>query len=122
MPKIGQNLFPKRYAENGIQVCEVFYIWGIDFMGPFPVSLGNKYILVVVDYVSKWEEVQALPTNDARVVVKFLKRLLSRFDVPKALISDWGTCFANEKLGKILQKYGVRHRVATPYHPQLIRD
>ncbi|GJR48194.1 reverse transcriptase domain-containing protein [Tanacetum coccineum] len=54
--------------QNAIQVCEIFDVWGIDFMGPFPSSRGNKYILVDVDYLSKWVEVKALPTNDARVV------------------------------------------------------
>jgi hypothetical protein len=58
--------------QNAIQVCEIFDVWGIDFMGPFPSSRGNKYILVAVDYLSKWVEAKALPTNDARVVVKFL--------------------------------------------------
>nr|GFB88761.1 reverse transcriptase domain-containing protein [Tanacetum cinerariifolium] len=56
-----------------IQVCEIFDVWGIDFMGPFPSSRGNMYILVAVDYLSKWVEAKALPTNDAHVVVKFLK-------------------------------------------------
>ncbi|KAK1406558.1 hypothetical protein QVD17_41984 [Tagetes erecta] len=104
--------------QTSIQVCEVFDIWGIDFMGPFPSSRGNKYILVAVDYVSKWVEAQALPTNDARVVVKFLKRLFARFGVPKALISDRGTHFCNAQMEKVLQRYGVTHRLATPYHPQ----
>ncbi|GJR04297.1 reverse transcriptase domain-containing protein [Tanacetum coccineum] len=63
--------------QNVIQVCEIFDLWGIDFMGPFPSSRGNKYILVAVDYLSKWVEAKALPTNDARVVVKFLKSLFS---------------------------------------------
>ncbi|GKF79285.1 reverse transcriptase domain-containing protein, partial [Tanacetum coccineum] len=53
--------------QNAIQDCEIFDIWGIDFMGPFPSSRGNKYILVAVDYLSKWVEVKALPTNDAQV-------------------------------------------------------
>ncbi|GJT59716.1 reverse transcriptase domain-containing protein [Tanacetum coccineum] len=73
---------------NNIQVCEIFDIWGIDFMGPFPKSYKFEYILVDVNYVSKWAEAQALPTNDARVVVAFLKKLFCRFRMPKALISD----------------------------------
>ncbi|GJZ32939.1 reverse transcriptase domain-containing protein [Tanacetum coccineum] len=64
--------------QNAIQVCEIFDVWGIDFMGPFPSSRGNKYILVAVDYLSKWVEAKALPTNDARLLVsKFLKSLYS---------------------------------------------
>ncbi|GKE64328.1 reverse transcriptase domain-containing protein, partial [Tanacetum coccineum] len=51
--------------QNAIQVCEIFGVWGIDFMGPFPSSQGNKYILVAFDYLSKWVEAKALPTNDA---------------------------------------------------------
>nr|GEX52014.1 reverse transcriptase domain-containing protein [Tanacetum cinerariifolium] len=66
-------------SQNAIQVCEIFDVWGIDFMGPFPSSKGNKYILVAVNYLSKWVEAKTLPTNDARVVVKFLKSLFSRF-------------------------------------------
>ncbi|XP_052624775.1 uncharacterized protein LOC128132298 [Lactuca sativa] len=75
-------------------------------------------ILVAVDYVSKWAEAQALPTNDGRVVVRFLKKLFSRFGVPKALISDRGTHFANDQLEKVLRKYGVTHKFSTSYHPQ----
>nr|GFB67194.1 hypothetical protein [Tanacetum cinerariifolium] len=75
---------------NFIQICEIFDVWGIDFMGPFPSSKRNKYILVDVDYLSKWVEAMALPTNDARVVVKLLKSLFSRFGTPKAIISDHG--------------------------------
>nr|GFA17933.1 reverse transcriptase domain-containing protein [Tanacetum cinerariifolium] len=76
--------------QNSIQICEIFDVWGIDFMGPFPSSKGNKYILVAIDYLSKWVEAKALTTNDARVVVKFLKSLFSRFRTPKASISDRG--------------------------------
>ncbi|GJU43249.1 reverse transcriptase domain-containing protein [Tanacetum coccineum] len=104
---------------TNILVSKVFDIWGIDFMGPFPSLRNNKYILVAVDYVSKWVEAKALPTNDARVVVKFLRKLFSRFGVPKALISDRGTHFCNSLLKKTLKKYEVTHRLATPYHPQI---
>ncbi|GJU64902.1 reverse transcriptase domain-containing protein [Tanacetum coccineum] len=51
--------------QNAIQVCEIFDVWGIDFMQPCPSSRGNKYILVAVDYLSKWVEAKAIPTNDA---------------------------------------------------------
>ncbi|KAD4178892.1 hypothetical protein E3N88_27483 [Mikania micrantha] len=104
--------------QNPIQVLEVFDVWGIDFVGPFPLSKGNRYILVAIDYVSKWVEAQALPTNDARVVLKFVKKLFSRFGTPRALISDRGTHFCNKMLEKALQCYGVTHRLATAYHPQ----
>nr|GFA64529.1 hypothetical protein [Tanacetum cinerariifolium] len=91
---------------------------GIDFMGPFPSSKGNKFILFVVDYLSKWVEAKALPTNDARVVVKFLKSLFSRFGTPKAIISDRGTYFCNYQFARIMSKYEITHRLSTAYHPQ----
>ncbi|GKA61556.1 reverse transcriptase domain-containing protein [Tanacetum coccineum] len=87
-------------------------------MGPFSSSHGNKYILVAVDYLSKWVEAKALPTNDARVVVKFLKSLFARFGTPRAIISDRGTHFCNDQFAKVMSKYGVTHRLATAYHPQ----
>nr|GEU89609.1 hypothetical protein [Tanacetum cinerariifolium] len=104
--------------QKAIQVCEIFDVWGIDFMGPFPSSRGNKYILVAVDYLSKWVEAKALPTNDARVIVKFLKSLFSRFGTPRAIISDSGSHFCNDQFARVMTKYGVTHRLATAYHPQ----
>ncbi|GJU91516.1 reverse transcriptase domain-containing protein [Tanacetum coccineum] len=83
-----------------------------------PQSRGNKYILVAVDYVSKWVAAQALPTNDVCVVVKFLRQLFNRFGVPKALISDRKTHFCNSQLEKALQRYGVTHKLSTAYHLQ----
>nr|GEY97514.1 reverse transcriptase domain-containing protein [Tanacetum cinerariifolium] len=104
--------------QNSIQVCEIFDVWGINFMGPFLSSRGNKYILVAVDYLSKWVQAKALPTNDARVVCKFLKSLFARFGTPRAIISDCGTHFCNDQFEKFMLKYGVTHRLATAYHPQ----
>ncbi|GJS87641.1 reverse transcriptase domain-containing protein [Tanacetum coccineum] len=103
---------------NNIQVCEIFDIWGIDFMRPFPKSYKFEYILVAVDYISKWAEAQALPTNDARVVVTFLKKLLCRFGMPKALIIDRSTQFCNKIMERTMKIYGVNHRFSTSYHPQ----
>nr|GFA05670.1 reverse transcriptase domain-containing protein [Tanacetum cinerariifolium] len=95
-----------------------FDVLGIDFMGPFPSSKGNKYILVAVDYLSKWVEAKALHTNDARVVVKILKSYISRFGTPKAIISDRGSHFCNDQFSRVMSKYGVTHRLSTAYHPQ----
>ncbi|KAJ9556630.1 hypothetical protein OSB04_011244 [Centaurea solstitialis] len=98
---------------------ELFDVWGIDFMGPFPNSGRNEYILVAVDYVSKWVEAIATPTNDSKVVINFLrKNIFARFGVPRALISDGGSHFCNRYLEAVLRKYSVKHKVTTPYHPQ----
>ncbi|GJW33100.1 reverse transcriptase domain-containing protein [Tanacetum coccineum] len=91
---------------------------GIDFMGPFPKSYKFEYILVAVDYISKWIEAQALPTNDTQVVITFLKKLFCHFRMPKALISDRGTHFCKKIMEKTMKRYGVNHRFSTSYHPQ----
>ncbi|RDY13983.1 gag-pol, partial [Mucuna pruriens] len=100
--------------QHPILFCE-----GIDFMGPFLVSNGYSYILLAVDYVSRWVEAIATRTNNAKVVVDFLKsNIFYRFGVPKALISDQGSHFCNRAMASLLQIYGVTHRIATIYHPQ----
>ncbi|GJW31358.1 reverse transcriptase domain-containing protein [Tanacetum coccineum] len=114
----GKILQKDKMPQNAIQVCEIFDVWGIDFIGSFPSSRGNKYILVAIDYLSKWVEAKALPTNDARVVIKFLKSLFARFGTPRAIISDRGTHFCNDQFTKVMLKYGVTHRLFTAYHPQ----
>ncbi|GJZ16149.1 reverse transcriptase domain-containing protein [Tanacetum coccineum] len=103
--------------QNSIQVYKIFDVCGIDFKGPFPYSHGNKYILIAVDYLSKWVEAKELPTNDAKVVVKFLKSLFARFKTPRAIISDSATYFCNDQFAKVMSKYGATHHLATAYHP-----
>ncbi|RDY06133.1 pol, partial [Mucuna pruriens] len=95
-----------RYPQQPILFCEVFDVWGIDFMGPFLVSNGYSYILLVVDYVSRWVEAIVTKTNDAKVVVDFLK-----FGLPKVLISDQVVTSAT----KPCPLYST---IATAYHPQ----
>nr|GEX06841.1 reverse transcriptase domain-containing protein [Tanacetum cinerariifolium] len=116
--------WPMNYhdAHDMVKSCDLCQRQGIDFMGPFPSFRGNKYILVAVDYLSKWVEAKALPTNDARVVVKILKSLFARFGTPCAIISDHGTHFCNERFEKVMLKYGVTHRLSTAYHPQTSRQ
>ena len=108
---------------NPILVVDLFDVWGIDFMGPFPTSFGYSYILVGVDYASKWVDAIPCKTNDHRVVLKFLKEnVFSLFRVPKAIISGGGTHFWNKPFATLLAKYGMKHKVATPYHPQTSRQ
>ena len=96
---------------------ELFDVWGIDFMGPFPNSFGNQYILVDVDYVSKWVEAIPSRTNDNKDVIKFLKEnIFSRFGTPRAIISDNGTHFYNREA--LMRKYVIIHKLSSPYHPQ----
>ncbi|GJY25778.1 reverse transcriptase domain-containing protein [Tanacetum coccineum] len=112
----GANYTAKKVFDSGFY-WPTIYKDAYEFMGPFPSSRGNKYILVAVDYLSKWVKAKALPTNDARVVVKFLKSLFARFGTPRAIISDRGT-ISVFKFAKVMSKYGVTHRLATAYHPQ----
>ena len=88
-------------------------------MGPFPISFGNTYILLAVDYVSKWVGATACPKNDANTVVRFLQRnILSRFGTPRTIISDGGSHFANKVFDKIMGRYGIKHIMSLSYHPQ----
>ncbi|KAM2922793.1 hypothetical protein COP2_039112 [Malus domestica] len=94
-------------------------LMGIDFMGPFPSSHGFLYILLAVDYVSKWEEAKVTRTNDSKVVADFVKtNIFARFGMPRVPISDGGSHFCNRTIEALLRKYNVTHKVSTPYHPQ----
>ncbi|CAL2230197.1 unnamed protein product [Prunus armeniaca] len=98
---------------------EIFDVWGIDFRGPFPSSHSFNYILLAVDYVSKWVEAKATRTNDSKVVADFIKtNIFARFGMPRVLISDGGSHFCNRTIEALLKKYNVTHKVSTPYHPQ----
>ena len=108
-----------RMALQPVIEVEIFDLWGIDFMGPFPISNGYEYILMAVDYVSKWVEAIPTRTNDHKIVLKFIEQnIFSSFGCPRAIISDGGTHFKNFHFRSLLKKYGVHHRVTTPYHPQ----
>nr|GEZ11427.1 reverse transcriptase domain-containing protein [Tanacetum cinerariifolium] len=86
--------------------------------GHYGANYTAKKVFDSVDYLSNWVEAKALPTNDARVVIKFLKSLFSWFRTPKAIISNRGTHFCNDQFARVMSKYGVTHRLSTAYHPQ----
>ena len=95
-------------------------MWGIDFMGPFTPSYGNLYILVVVDYVRIRVEAVALPSNDLRVVIKFIKKhIFTRFGTPRSIISNEGKCFIYNLYKTLLAKYDIRHKVVAAYQSQM---
>ncbi|XP_015955926.2 uncharacterized protein LOC107480310 [Arachis duranensis] len=99
--------------------CEIFDVWGIDFMGPFPNSSGYLYILLAVIYVSKW--VEAIPTrlDDTNTVISFIRNnIVCCYGSPRAIVSDQGSYFCNRKVEALLKRYGVVHKVATAYHSQ----
>jgi len=107
-----------RMPLNFILEVEIFGVWGVNFMGPFPSSKGNMYILVTVDYVSKWVEAVASPTNDSRFVAKLFKRIIfPHFGVSRVLINDNEMHFIEKKLEALLKKYEAHHKYRLGYHP-----
>ena len=104
---------------TNILEVELFYVWGIDFMDQFSSYYGHKYILLAVDYVSKWVEAIPTITCDAKVVLRFIRsNIFSRFRTPRAVISAEGSHFCNKLFASLLAKYGVKHWVSLAYHPQ----
>ena len=104
--------------QTPIVVVEIFNVWGIDFMRPFPFSYGKLYILLAIDYVSKQVEARATHTNDSKVVCDFVKsNIFTRFRTYRAIINDGGSHLCNRTFGALLRKYSITHKIATPYHP-----
>lgn len=104
---------------NSILVCKILDAWGIDFMGPFPPSNDCEYILVTIDYMSKWVEAIASKKNDAHVFCTFHKKnIFSRFRIPWVIISDQETYFVNKQFAILLSRYRVTRKIGTPYHAQ----
>jgi hypothetical protein len=103
---------------NNLQI-EHFYVWEIDNMGPFSMSKNYEYILVAVDYVSKWVEAIPCRAVDAKHSKKMFHEIIFlRFGVPRMVTSDGGTYFIDRNFHHYLLKYGIHHNVATSYHPQ----
>jgi len=102
--------------QNNLQV-EIFDVWGIDFMGPFPKSYDSEYILVAVDYVSKWVEAMPCRAADSKHARKMFHEIIfPRFGTPRMVISDGGSHFIDKTFRNFLKELRVQHNIATPYH------
>ncbi|KAI4882115.1 hypothetical protein NFI96_010737, partial [Prochilodus magdalenae] len=102
------------------EVEEASYMLGLDFMGPFPRSKkGNSYLLVVVDYYTKWVELFPLRDSKTHRLCQLLRdEIFTRWGVPKYLVSDRGPQFTSQFLTDLCQKWGVTQKMTTSYHPQ----
>jgi len=99
MPLIEEHLQQHEMPQSGILEVELFEVWGINLMGLFPLSHNSLYILVAVDYFSKWVEVITIPTNDSKVVIKFLKKhIFIWFNTPRDPLTNNGAYFYNNAL------------------------
>jgi transposase InsO family protein len=107
---------PKRTIEPG----DIFERWGVDIVGPLPVTeRGNKYIVVAMDYFSRWPEARPLKAANAETVATFLyEEIICRFGPPKTIQSDQGTHFVNELIKNLTERFRIKHSLSSPYHPQ----
>ena len=114
------NIFKREEMSlKPILEVEIFDLWGIDFMGSFSPLNVKEYIVVAVDYVSKWVEAIPNKTKNHRELLKFITRnIFSRYGSPRAIINEGGSEFNHLHFHALLKKYGVHHCVTTPYHVQ----
>src|SRR6266511_4085966 len=105
---------------HSIKIKELFYQWGIDIVGPLTeTSRGNKYIVVAIDYFTKYPEARALSNANAKSVANFIyKDIICRHECPRRIISDRRTHFNNQVIEKLLERFKIRHNLSTPYHPK----
>src|SRR6266508_4936895 len=104
-----------------IKIKEPFYQWGIDIVGPLTeTSRGNKYIVVAIDYFTKYPEARALANANARNIANFLyEDIICRHGCPRKIISDRGTYFNNQIIEKLLEQFKIRHNLSILYHPKI---
>nr|KYP73029.1 Transposon Ty3-I Gag-Pol polyprotein [Cajanus cajan] len=105
---------------HGISSPWPFAMWGMDILGPFPIAKGQcKFLLVAVDYFTKWVEAEPLASITTANVQKFLwKNIITRFGIPYALVTDNGLQFTDQKLNRFIQDLGIKHRFTSVEHPQ----
>src|SRR6266498_4642548 len=105
---------------HSIKIKELFYQWGIDIIGPLTeTSRENKYIVVAIDYFTKYPKARALANANTRNVANFLyEDIICRHGCSRKIISDRETYFNNQIIEKLLEQFKIRHNLSTPYHPK----
>ncbi|HVH96324.1 MAG TPA: DDE-type integrase/transposase/recombinase, partial [Bacillus sp. (in: firmicutes)] len=103
-----------------IAVKGPFYQIGIDIKGPLPVTaIGNRYLIVAMDYLTKWPEAKPLKQAKAVDVAEFIfKEVISRHGVPEVILTDRGTEFNNQWVNELCRTWQTKHRLTSPYRPQ----
>ena len=105
--------------QNYILKIELFDVWGVDFMGAFPLSFWYEYIIIYVDYLSRWVEAATTITCDAKTVVEFFYRnIIARFGSPSVFTSNNGSHFTNIQFKSLLRRFAIIYKFSTTYHPQ----
>ena len=116
--KQGRN--KKNNVLRPISVHSAFYQIGIDIVGPLPRTQRNKkYIVVAMDYLTKWPEARAISEDTAEKVAEFIyEQIICQHGCPQIILSDRETHFNNNLIKKLLEKFSINHLLSTPYHPQ----
>ena len=102
-----------------IAPSDIFERWGVDIVGPLlATEKGNRYIIVAMDYFSRWPEAKAVKRANAEQVADFVyERIICRYGAPKVIQSDQGTHFVNQLIRDLTQRFRIRHSLSSPYHP-----
>src|SRR6266542_1139126 len=103
-----------------IPLTDIFERWGVDIVGPLPITRErNRYIVVAMNYFSRWPEARLLKAANADTIATFLyKKIICRFGVPRILQSDKGIHFVNEVIQRLIKRFKIKHSLSSPYHPQ----
>ena len=120
LPGASQNIAPPVRALNINHQPLPFQQWGLDILGPLPIGKGQcKFIIVVVDYFTKWAEAKPLATITEQKIRNFMWRaIICRFGIPRALVSDNGKQFDNAKFRDLCAELGIKNYYSSPAYPQ----
>ena len=120
---VGLGFALERWPLRPMMGAPAFAKWGIDFVGPIHLAAAMhthaEYIIIAIDYATKWVEAKATIKNDARTTAKFLyEHVFTRYGLPIEIVSGRGTHFLNGVIEHLLEEFMVIHKKSAPYHPQ----